>query len=172
MHKYGNTEQEYRDAVSSSISIADVCRKLGIRPVGSNYKTVKKKIYEYNIDTSHFLGQASNLGKKIVYSPTTNRVIKGRLVEDRGHKCESCGLSSWLKIPIALELEHIDGNNSNNINSNLKLLCPNCHAQTPTWRRWKTRSIDGLTNTTRCPICNNKKSYKAKKCNSCHRGNK
>lgn len=168
MHKYGNTEEEYRLAAASSISIAEMCRKLGIKPVGSNYKTVKKKIYEYRIDTSHFLGQASNLGKKIVYSPTTNKVIKERLIESRGHSCESCKLSIWMDLPITLELEHIDGNNSNNEYGNLKLLCPNCHSQTPTWRRWKTKSLDGLTNKTRCPTCKNKKTYKAKMCHQCY----
>ena len=35
---------------------------------------------------------------------------------------------------IALELEHVDGDNTNNDLSNLKFLCPNCHSMTPTWR--------------------------------------
>jgi hypothetical protein len=169
MHKYGNTNQEYIDAAKESISIAGMCRLLGIKPVGSNYKTVKKKIYDLNIDTSHFLGQAHNLGKKIIYAPTTNKVIKSRLVEARGHTCEECNLSIWLGIPITLELEHIDGNNSNNDYSNLKLLCPNCHSQTPTWRRWKPRPEDGLTNSTRCSSCSGKKHHKAKLCRSCYK---
>jgi uncharacterized membrane protein len=41
-------------------------------------------------------------------------------------------------IAIPLEMEHIDGDSKNNVRDNLKLLCPNCHAQTPTWRRRKT----------------------------------
>ena len=52
----------------------------------------------------------------------------------RGHKCEECQLTEWNNEPIPLELEHIDGIKTNNEQSNLKLLCPNCHAQTPTWR--------------------------------------
>jgi DNA-directed RNA polymerase subunit M/transcription elongation factor TFIIS len=168
MHKYGNTEEEYRSAAAASKSIAEMCRLLGVRPVGSNYKTMKKKIHDYSIDVSHFLGQASNLGKKIVYSPTTNKVIKGRLVEIRGHECERCKLSEWLSVPITLELEHVDGDNSNNEHDNLKLLCPNCHSQTPTWRRWKTRSSDGLSDTTRCPVCKNKKNYRANVCKKCY----
>lgn len=169
MHKYGNTEQEYRDAAASSISIAEMCRKLGIKPVGSNYKTVKKKIYEYGIDTSHFLGQAHNLGKELIYSPTTNKKIKERLVSQRGHRCQDCKLSEWRGKEITLELEHVDGNNSNNDYDNLRLLCPNCHSLTPTWRRWKKKSPDGLTETTRCPSCNKKKNYRAKVCANCHR---
>ena len=59
---------------------------------------------------------------------------KGSLIQERGHKCEKCLLTTWLEKPITLELEHIDGNNRNNVKSNLLLLCPNCHSYTATWR--------------------------------------
>ena len=61
------------------------------------------------------------------------------LISKRGHVCESCGNKEWMGLPITLELEHTDGNTYNNDESNLKLLCPNCHSQTPTWRRKKTK---------------------------------
>lgn len=56
------------------------------------------------------------------------------LIKDRGHRCEKCGLSEWQTHKITLELDHIDGNNRNNTKENLRLLCPNCHSLTPTWR--------------------------------------
>lgn len=59
---------------------------------------------------------------------------KGVLIEERGHKCEECNLTHWQGNLIPLELEHTDGNNKNNNKENLKLLCCNCHALTPTWR--------------------------------------
>ena len=59
---------------------------------------------------------------------------KAALIQERGHKCEDCGLEEWNTQPIPLELEHCDGNNKNNTRENLKLLCCNCHALTPTWR--------------------------------------
>jgi hypothetical protein len=52
------------------------------------------------------------------------------LIRTRGHRCEGCGLSEWREKEIPLELDHIDGNPDNNIDENLRLLCPNCHAQT------------------------------------------
>lgn len=69
---------------------------------------------------------------------------KSALISERGHLCECCKLSTWLGEPITLELEHIDANNKNNNKENLKLLCPNCHSQTPTWKRgnysgWKRK---------------------------------
>ena len=59
---------------------------------------------------------------------------KGALIEERGHQCEECKLTHWQGKLIPLELEHTDGNNKNNTKENLKLLCCNCHALTPTWR--------------------------------------
>jgi 5-methylcytosine-specific restriction endonuclease McrA len=56
------------------------------------------------------------------------------LMKERGHKCQRCNLKEWLNQPITLELEHIDGDNKNNVKDNLELLCPNCHSYTDTWR--------------------------------------
>jgi len=63
--------------------------------------------------------------------------IKKWIKEERGNKCEECGITEWLGNPITMEVEHIDGNKNNNNLDNLKVLCPNCHSQTPTWRRKK-----------------------------------
>jgi hypothetical protein len=57
-----------------------------------------------------------------------------RVLLEQDGKCNKCGIDSWQGKPISLELDHIDGNNKNNGRSNLECLCPNCHAQTPTWR--------------------------------------
>ena len=50
------------------------------------------------------------------------------------HKCEGCGLTTWLNQPIPLELHHKDGNRYNNVLENFELLCPNCHAFTDSYR--------------------------------------
>lgn len=50
------------------------------------------------------------------------------------HKCSECGLSDWRNKDISLELDHIDGDASNCKLSNLRLVCPNCHSQTDTFR--------------------------------------
>ena len=50
------------------------------------------------------------------------------------HRCERCGLETWLNQPIPLELHHKDGDRNNNSLDNYELLCPNCHAFTDTYR--------------------------------------
>lgn len=53
--------------------------------------------------------------------------------------------SSWLGKPITLQLDHINGIGTDCRLENLRILCPNCHTQTPTWGR-KPRSSSGKEN--------------------------
>lgn len=56
MARYKYTKEELQEIVSSSLSIAEVLRKMGVIAAGGNYKTLHVKIKEYDIDTSHFTG--------------------------------------------------------------------------------------------------------------------
>ena len=49
-------------------------------------------------------------------------------------KCSCCNIDSWQGKNITLELDHIDGCAHNCKIENLRLLCPNCHSQTNTFR--------------------------------------
>lgn len=55
------------------------------------------------------------------------------LFKGRENRCEVCGLSSWMGVTIQLQLHHLDGDHRNNEESNLQILCPNCHSQTETF---------------------------------------
>jgi hypothetical protein len=59
---------------------------------------------------------------------------RARIMHEQGYRCHKCGLAEWFDEPIALEVEHIDGEHSNNKRENLIALCPNCHSLTTTWR--------------------------------------
>lgn len=63
-----------------------------------------------------------------------SRWIRFFLIKTYGNKCSRCKLEKWNDLPIPLELEHIDGNYTNNNLGNVCLLCPNCHAQTSTYK--------------------------------------
>ncbi len=65
-----------------------------------------------------------------------NRLLKEGLIKNI---CSICGIEKWNNKPIKLELDHIDGKRVNHEFSNLRLLCPNCHSQTDTYRS-KTRT--------------------------------
>lgn len=158
------------EAISASKSYSDVCRFLNLKPHGSNNKTIKGKIELYELDVSHFTGQGHSKGKSLVKNPKSKRVIKQRLISTRGHKCENCKTSTWCEgKPIVLELEHIDGNNENNILENLLLLCPNCHSQTKTWKRGK--SSFAVNPKRICPECSGTKGPNSIFCQKCRKEN-
>ncbi|WP_101951820.1 HNH endonuclease [Mycobacterium sp. 3519A] len=49
--------------------------------------------------------------------------------------CAICGAAStWQGLPLALVLDHIDGDPTNNCRENLRLVCPNCDSQLPTYK--------------------------------------
>ena len=70
----------------------------------------------------------------------TNKV-RIRLLEEgyKEHRCECCGLTTWLDKPIPLELHHKNGDKTNNTLENFVLLCPNCHAFTDSYRGKNSR---------------------------------
>ncbi len=69
---------------------------------------------------------------------TQDRVRRRILIEQRGWRCEICGLTEWLGKPIPIEMDHIDGDTDNNSEENLRLVCLNCHAQTDTYKSLNT----------------------------------
>ena len=62
--------------------------------------------------------------------------LKRRLIprDTRVPGARECGLTQWNGKPIPLELHHINGDSTDNRIENIRILCPNCHAQTPTYR--------------------------------------
>lgn len=141
-----NKDQLQR-AVQDSTSFRQVLLKLNLSEKGGNTATVKRKASEWGIDTSHFTGKFHARGKTLPPRTETQKYLsneqpigsfrlKNRLLSEGyfRYKCMSCDQTEWLGNPIPLELDHIDGNSTNNQLTNLRLLCPNCHALTPTYR--------------------------------------
>lgn len=148
------TEEKLREAVASSFSYRQVLQKIGIVAVGGNYATLKRAIEKYGIDSSHFTSKGWSKGKTFGHKRSLeeyflNSVFIGshklrtRLLKEKifQHKCMSCKLEQWMNSLIPLELDHINGDNTDNSLINLRLLCPNCHALTSTYRGKKKKKV-------------------------------
>ena len=141
--------QDVQHAVESNVSIAGVLRALDLKPIGGNYRTIKRLIEKHVIDTSHFTGQGWNVGLK--FQPNRRITDESIFVKDSNYKCswrlrerykkatginccERCGISDWMGQPLSFEIHHKNGDNTDNRLDNLVLLCPNCHCQTDNYR--------------------------------------
>ena len=148
MKKVHYTKELLEENVKDCYSFAELCRRLGLKPEGSNPKTVRKKMDEFGIDYSHFTGKGwhknpanpiyrekylPNLCEHSSLSSTNARLLAYRLGL-KENKCEICGTSEWLGNPIQCELHHINGDPTDNRIENLQILCPNCHSQTDNFR--------------------------------------
>lgn len=143
---------ELVEALRTSRSIRQALMKVGLAPYGGNYVTARKLIEEHGIDTSHMTGRGWNKGAVMDLAryhriPLENILIKGstysntatlisRLLKNglKEPLCEKCGRTHWNGEKISLELNHVNGDRFDHRIENLQLLCPNCHAQTPTYR--------------------------------------
>lgn len=155
-----------QELCKDSYSYAEVLTKAGRKQGGGTHATLRKKIEEYQIDVSHFTGQRwqespnqkpQDYSSREKYSleevfvkdsPVTQKVLRG-YVERHSvieYKCSTCGCTGeWQGGKISLEIDHIDGDNTNNELSNLRYLCPNCHALTETYRG-KNKALKLLCN--------------------------
>ena len=97
----------------------------------------RNNIAEANRDPERIARKKATWKAKRNWETATPAVKKKWVKEDVGH-CEQCGISEWQSRSLPLEVHHIDGDRHNNVRENLQVLCPNCHAQTDTWRRKKS----------------------------------
>lgn len=146
------TAENVKEAVCQTTSYTQTLARLGVAPRSGNFETLKRYIAKFEIDTTHFSqkesckntkqrnGTDTHLsldgilaGKYPHYSTSSLRI---RLLKDGvlEHRCSICDLTEWCGRPIPVELDHINGINNDHRLDNLRLLCPNCHAQTPTYK--------------------------------------
>lgn len=143
-------DDQLRAAVAESRSVRGAIAKLGLIAAGGNYNQIRQRIKELELDTSHMTGQAWNAGLKfdprphapleevlVANRPSTSHRLKLRLFR-AGLKTPACELCGWAarapdgRIPV--ELDHINGDRTDNRLENLRILCPNCHSLQSTHR--------------------------------------
>jgi 5-methylcytosine-specific restriction endonuclease McrA len=135
--------------VRNSVSVAEILRKLGLQQSGGNHSHITRRIKLYELDTSHFISPKANLKSGLNKLSPEQILVNDRLQGRRDnvtklrrallesgveHKCAVCGLLPfWNGKYLQLQIDHIDGEGTNNRIENLRFICGNCHMQTETF---------------------------------------
>lgn len=152
----GITDDTFKEIWLDSNSIRNVLVKISTirneeyKEIGTRFKSVVKYANSLNLDQHHMettpwnknltieeFSQSEPLENVLVKGSTYNSTrLKNRLIKDNilKEECSLCGVSQkWNNIPIVLQLDHIDGDRTNQQLDNLRILCGNCHSLTNTF---------------------------------------
>ena len=170
-------KKDFEKLIQKSNSIGEVLAFFGMKNHGSNFRTFQRRCLEQNIDYSKFKGNRCNgnriqsqipLEDVLVENSSYSRYsLKKRLIENKilENKCDICGqLPCWNGQSLIMILDHINGINNDNRLDNLRLLCPNCNTQVPTFAG---KNIVRVVNN--CLDCGKKIAIVSKRCKNCQK---
>lgn len=133
------------EKVAKCNSLSKAAKELGV----SRHK-VTLVVKELGLDTSHM--RAARGRDKPIESyfvkgdKRTNGVIRRKVLENEliEYICSECSQQPlWNGKELTLDLEHINGDPTDNRLENLTFLCPNCHSQTSTYKGRNSGRKDG-----------------------------
>jgi hypothetical protein len=130
-------KKEVLQWVEQNESKAYICKQLSCKP-----ETLERYLKIFGVS---YKGNMGLKGKKsdtkyvpaleyMKYDYVSAHKLKLKMIKDgiKEHKCEVCSITEWMGKKVPIELDHIDGNHYNNELINLRIVCPNCHAQMDT----------------------------------------
>lgn len=174
---YTMSDSKFRELVANSATTTDVLRACGLQPIGGNNKLALRRITDLGIDTSHFLSARNRIRYEdinevlVPNSPISNsnwlkkRLIQEGLLENR---CVICGQEpEWNGKPLVMHLDHINGVHTDNRLSNLRIICPHCDSQLPTYKGRNKKAKERFYGT--CEGCGKPVGESSTRCRSCAR---
>lgn len=146
---------------------------IGQSSSGNAHKRWKKYFIENDLDFTHFKKTWSSKerlcdeifinGSIIDQKSLKSKILKYNLIE---YKCKCGNKGEWEGKIIVLQLDHVNGINTDNRLENLRFLCPNCHSQTETHSGKNNKNNIKQIITYYCE-CGNTKSKSSKTCDQC-----
>lgn len=131
------TANSKRSKLSYSEKHCSVCGK-PIQKNKSNMCMCCYKKQKHN-NTIELWKSTGNTGCGI--NTTLRNCIRDYIYTKQNYKCAICGLpNSWNNKTLNFVLDHIDGDAGNNNENNLRLICPNCDSQLPTFKSKNKKS--------------------------------
>ena len=171
---YLKSKEEFAEIIKNSKTYNGVLKHYGITN-GGFIQTIRNRIEKEKHDISHFNKNWYNHRTNLKWTLETILVenskykcgtnIKKKLYAAglKKEECEECNLGTdWNGKKIVLQLDHINGNHTDNRIENLRIICPNCHSQTDTFC-----SKNGISIQNKCIDCDTNIKNSSKRCADC-----
>lgn len=141
--------EQLLEKLPNSLSMRDLIKSLNLTYSTESGTSLQRRLESLELDTKHWTNEPyvkqyyTVSGTEYIRrnKPVKSATLREKLIEEGilHRKCVICGIESeWNRKPITLQLDHISGDNTDNRLENLRILCLNCHSQTPTYCRRKS----------------------------------
>lgn len=138
------TDNEIIEVCNESKSMSQAASTLGIHFNTLKRRAINLKVYKTNpsgkgLKKPKGEGKGGILLSEILEGKhpqyQTNK-LRIRLISEniKENKCEVCSITEWNGISVSFELDYINGIRNDHRLENLRIICPNCHSQTETYR--------------------------------------